>query len=169
MGQQICYLITTVEIETAIPIDIVHFKEKNCIIMPLLMEHSEYETMVYVTSDSQTVEEFLDIIIHYTHEYPTKKAFDFISKAGLKTFGIAYYSQHFIVPEDSMPILFIDNKKTEIPWNNFMDEIHQKLGSELTYYELLTDEEKYRDFYDAENYYFRQLEKELSLIATKQL
>lgn len=159
MGQQICYLITTAEIEVAIPIDIVHFKEKNGIIIPLLMENYEYETMVATTSDSLTVEEFLNTIIHYTYEYPTKKAFDFISKAALKTFGIAYYSQHFIVPEDSTPILFIDNNKIEIPWNNFMDEIHQKLGSELTYYELLRDEEKYRDFYEAENYYFRQLEK----------
>ena len=47
--------------------------------------------MVSVTSDALTVEEFMDIIIHYTYEYPTKKAFDFISKAELKTFGIAYY------------------------------------------------------------------------------
>ncbi|MCP9751876.1 hypothetical protein [Ferruginibacter sp. HRS2-29] len=158
MGQEICYIITT-QIENAIPIDVVHFKEKNCVIIPLLMGHSEYETMVSVTSDALTVEEFMNTIIHYTHEYPTKKVFDFISKAELKTFGIAYYGQHFIVPEDSVPILFIDNKKTEIHWENFMNEIHQKLGSELKYYELLKDEEKYRDFYIAETYYFRQLEK----------
>lgn len=158
MGQQICYIITT-EIGIAIPIDVVHFREKNSVIIPLLMEHFEYETLVYVTTDSLTVKEFLDTIIHYTHEYPTKKAFNFISKAELKNFGIVYYGHQFIVPKDSLPILFIDDKKTEIHWENFMDEIHQKLGSELKYYELLKDEEKYRDFYDAENYYFRQLEK----------
>lgn len=46
MGQQICYIITTSESEIAIPIDVVHFKEKNCIIIPLLMEYNEFETMV---------------------------------------------------------------------------------------------------------------------------
>lgn len=159
MGQEICYIITTVEPEMAIPIDVVHFKERNAVIIPLLMEHHEYETMVFVTSGALTVDEFTNTIIHYTFEYPTKKAFDFLSKAELKTFGIAYYSHHFIVPDDSVPILFIDDKKVEIPWNNFMDEIHQRLGSELKFYELLQDEEKYRGFEVAEDYYFRQLEK----------
>jgi hypothetical protein len=158
MAQEICYIITT-EIEIEIPIDVVHFKEKNCVIIPLLMDHNEYETMLSVTSDSSTVEEFRDTIIHYTYEYPTKKAFDFIWTAALKTFGIAYFGQHFIIPQDSTPILYIDHEKTEIPWEYYMDEIHKKLGSELKYFELLKDEEKYRDFHTAENYYFRQLEQ----------
>lgn len=88
-----------------------------------------------------------------------KKHLNLFQKAELKTFGIVYYYDHFIVPEDSIPILFINSKRIQIPWDNFISEIHQKLESEFKSYELLKNDEKYWDFNNAENYYFRQLEK----------
>ena len=96
MSQQICYIITPIEVK--VPIDIVHFKEKNCTVIPLLIDDNDFEKLVFSSSDSSTISEFMEsAIIHLIYEYPTRKAFEFITNAKIETFGkfrqlwIAYF------------------------------------------------------------------------------
>lgn len=158
MSQQICYIITPIEVK--VPIDIVHFKEKNCTVIPLLIDDNDFEKLVFSSSDSSTISEFMEsAIIHLIYEYPTRKAFEFITNAKIETFGIVYYYGHFFVLEDTKPVLFINDKRIDIPWDNFENEIHQRLESQCSFSELINNEVRYRSFYDAEEFYFKELEK----------
>ncbi len=161
MPQQISYLITTADFEITIPIDIVHFQEKNAAIIPLLMEVYEFETMVSCASDANNVADFHQSTAALSFEYPTRKALEFVAKADLKTFGIVYFSDDFMVPEDSSPILFIENTRRNLAWNDYISAIHDQLNSAFKSFELLKNEDKYWDFYNAEDQYFRLLEKNL--------
>ncbi|WP_298143602.1 hypothetical protein [Flavobacterium sp.] len=161
MAQHICYLITTEDFDAAIPIDIVHFHEKNATIIPLLMEVYEFETMVSCASEANNVADFHQSTSAFTFEYPTRKALEFVAKADLKTFGIVYFSDDFMVPEDSSPIFFIENIRRNLAWNDYISAIHDQLNSAFKSYELLKNEDKYWDFYNAEEQYFRLLEKNL--------
>ena len=158
MGQQIFYVNTPLNIK--VPISIIHFQEKNCIIFPLLAEDYDFEKMLESSADSKTVKDFLDdAIIHLDYEYPTRKLFDFIHEVKLNTFGIIGFSNSWTVPEEASPLLFINGDRVKIHWTNFETKIHEKLEAQISFLELIRDEQKYRSFYDAEDYYFKQIEK----------
>lgn len=162
MSQQICYIITPIEVK--VPIDIIHFKEKNCIVIPLLIDDNDFDKMVFSASNASNIFEFMeDAIIHFIYEYPTRKAFEFIKNAKIETFGIVYYYGHFFIPDDSKPVLFINDKRIDIPWNNFENEIHERLESQFSVSELINNEIKYRSFYNAEEFYFKELERKCGL------
>ena len=51
MSQKLSYIITPHIIK--LPIDIVHFYEKNNTVIPLLMENGAFEDLLNLTSDSE--------------------------------------------------------------------------------------------------------------------
>ena len=163
MAQQICYIITP--IKKNVPLSIIHFEEKDCIIIPLLIEDEDYCKMISFSFDSQSVDEFMNNAInHLIYEYPTRKAFDFISEMKIKTFGIVYEYEHFVVPNNSSPILFIDDKRIQLSWELYEFDIHNKLSKNLKLNEILNNEKKFWSFYDAEAFYFQKIKEELRTI-----
>ena len=161
MGQQIFYVITNTEIK--IPIDIIHFKEKNCIIFPLLIEDNDYiYKMLESSAHTKNVTDFFEYAIWQFHyEYPTRKVFDFIFQNKIKTFGLIGYREILDIPQNlDDAMLFIDDVRIEFESAEDIEtKIHKKLNSDFTFLELVNNEEKYWSFESAEKFYFAQLER----------
>jgi hypothetical protein len=161
MAQNISYLITPSIIK--LPIDIVHFYEKNNTVIPLLMKNGAFEDLLNLTSDSENIQEFWSEILNIptSYEYPTRKAFEYLSRSEVTSFGILYFYDHFIVPPDTKPILFINSQRAPLAWDNFMNDTHKLLGCDIFPSHLLNNESQYWDFYTAEQAYFTALQQKL--------
>jgi|GEM_PF-4812243 len=161
MGQQIFYVITTTEIE--IPIDIIHFKEKNSIILPLLIEDNDYiYKMIESSVHTKNVRDFLEYAIWQFHyEYPTRKVFDFIFRNEIKTFGLIGYREILDIPQNlDGAMLFINDVRIEFESTEDIEsKIHKKLDADFTFVELINNEQKYWSFESAEKCYFNKLER----------
>ncbi|MFY7665140.1 hypothetical protein [Flavobacterium sp.] len=147
--------------ETAIPIDIVYFKEKNATVIPLLIEDNEFETMVTSASDANHVADFHQSTAALTFEYPSRKSLEIVAKADFKSFGVVNFSDDFSVHVDSNPILFIENTRRNLAWKDYVSATHDQLNSAFTSFELLKKEKEFWDFYNADDQYFRLLENQL--------
>jgi hypothetical protein len=128
MAQNLSYLITAHIIK--LPIDIVHFYEKNNTVIPLLMENGAFEDLLNLTSDSENIQEFWGEILNFpsSYEYPTRKAFEYLSRSEVNSFGIVYFYDHFIVPPETKPILFINSQRAPLAWYDCF-KINSKMGN----------------------------------------
>jgi len=156
MGQQICYIISPDDVQ--VPLEIVHFKEQDCTVFPLLVTDTDYENILNYSEPENSEEFFHEFMIHCGYEYLNRRVADFMSEKKLQNFAMINYG-NFSSIGDSFPLLFIDGQCNSLPWENFENESHRKLGIAFTFLELIRNEAKYRSFLDAEDYYFRELEK----------
>ena len=170
MGQDIKYLITTEEIK--IPIHIIHFKERNSTIFPILMEDSDYQRMCEYphdlkNSESDDVASFFDLILGggFNLEYPTKRLLEFIALSGLKSLAVIGYREICDLPQNiGNPFLFIDDKIYDLTKINFdserqifENEIHKILNSEILFTDIINNEKQYWCYENSETYYLEGL------------
>jgi len=161
MGQKIFYIITPIQIN--LPIEVVHFKEKDVYIIPLLIDEFDFKRLIEFSDDSKNIDEFFkNYIIHNKYEYPTEKVFDYFSHNKIITFAIIGYREFLDISQlSNSTILFINSEKISLNEENIEELCHKKLNTTFTFNELINNNEKYWSYYTAEKYYFNQLEKHL--------
>jgi hypothetical protein len=140
MGQNLKYLITTEELK--VPIYIVHFKEKNAIVFPMLMEDSTYKEMSDFSKESNdTISDFFNMVLTggYNLEYPTQRLFTFIvERSNLKSLAVIPYREFCDLPQNiGIPILFIKDKIIDLTKEEISEEkIHESIGAEITFNDI---------------------------------
>jgi hypothetical protein len=162
MGQDIKYIITTEPI--TVPINIVHFTEKNATIFPLLLDDGDYEDISDDAKEFQgNIQSFFNIILSSTYDivYPTERLFLFMQQSGLTSLGWIGHREICDLPHDiGMPILFLDNEIVTVTNKESPeDEVHQKLGAEILFREIIGHENRYWSYEDAEVAYLENLKK----------
>ncbi len=165
MGQDIKYIITTKEIE--VPINIIHFKEKNSIVFPILIDDSDFERLSEDSKDSSdNVASFFDMILcgGYNLEYPTKRLLTFIQGSNLKSLAIIGYREICDLPQNiGMPVLFVNDKILDLKGLNnskgqiLENEIHKIINAEILFTEIIKNEDRYWSYEDSENSYLQNL------------
>ncbi len=161
MGQNIKYIITTENLN--IPIYIISFKEKNSTIFPILLEDNDFEDISkYSEKSNDNVFDFFDMILcgGYHLEFPTRRLFEFIQMSKIRSFAIITYREFMDIPQNiGKPILFLDNELCKINSDYTEEQIHQKLNSEITFNEIINNEEKYWNYGTSELIYLKNLNK----------
>lgn len=162
MAQNIFYILTNHN--AIVPIEIVHFKEGNGIIIPILIDKWMFEIIVdnFEEEDVLTKEDFLKSSFrHCPFEYPTKKVFNFIG-ASLDSFAIiGYYEEHGMSDNLGKPICFINTEKVDTSALSEID-VHKALDTTITFIDIIRNKNKYRDYYSAEKIYFKELQEKSS-------
>ena len=164
MGQKIYYVLAQNNVK--VPLEIVHFKEKEGIVLPILIEEHEFKFMANDCEEEyvQTVDDFfMKVARAVSFEYPTNKVFSFVKK-NLDSFALLGYREVIELPQDlGHPILFINRKKVDTKKIDEM-KVHELLGISVTYRDIINNESKYWSYYSAETTYFEELAKKISLL-----
>jgi len=165
MSQDLKYIIITEKIN--IPIHIVHFKEKNAYVIPLLMEDNTYSEISELAKEcNENVREFIDFIVcgPYYIEYPTKRVLEHLMLSGIKSLAFIPYREICELWEYiGDPILFIDDKRIELTIKEHAEEnFHRQLGAEITFNEIINSEKRYWGYENAEFDYLTNLNKDVS-------
>jgi hypothetical protein len=158
MGQNIKYVITTENME--VPINIVHFKEKNTLIFPFVMHDSEYETLCeMVIHYNNSAQKFLFSPLNYMPlEYPTDRLFHFLGMRNTQNLAlIAHAEFNDFDYEVGHPILFINDQLIQIDAWHEQQVAHEKLGAEVHFHDIIRDEQKYFCYESAEIFYLKNL------------
>ncbi len=163
MGQNTKYIITTEEVE--VPINIVHFNEGNSTIFPLLLEDNDFnEISEYSKKSDDSVYNFFDMILYggYSLEYPIKNLISFIMTAKIKELGIISYREIADVPQFiGESILFLDDNIFDVSKMEFPeDEIHRLIKSDVSFQNLINQENKYWSYESSEFWYLTNLNKD---------
>ena len=91
MAQQIFYIIIPNE-SVEVPLEIVHFEEKNGLIIPLLIGDEDYYTrLISISQNHNDLNDFLENLHPTIYEHPTRKALGFLNSKVTKSFGIIGY------------------------------------------------------------------------------
>ncbi len=162
MGQDLKYLITTEKIK--VPIYLVHFKEENSIIFPMLIEDSVYEEISdYSKESNDSVSDFFNAILYggYDLKYPTERLFKFVKYNNLKTLALIPYREFGDLPLDiGIPICFINDKIIDLSQENLTEnEIHEKIGAKISFWDIIRNESKYWCYENLEITYLENLNK----------
>lgn len=162
MGQKIYYILTKSNID--VPFEIVHFKEKNGLIFPLLMDEYLFKDITADANrkDVSTIEDFyFNVLRFHSFEYPTKKVFRFI-KQRFQSFALVGYREILEIPDNLGDIiLFLNNSKVDTR-NKRESDVHKILDVEISFFEVIQNERKYWSFSSAENTYFEELKKKVA-------
>lgn len=160
MGQNISYIITPSEAK--VPLGIVHFKENGGTVIPLLMEEYDAEKIVDRSEHVETALEFYeDVARHFMTDYATREVFEWLDQGKLTTFGFVSHREIMDLPESRETLLFIDNKRMHLESKYEGTLVHEALGIDFTFGELIRNEEKYWSYETAKHYYFTQFEGRL--------
>lgn len=162
MGQDLKYLIITQKIK--VPIYLVHFKEGNSIIFPMLIEDSVYEEISdYSKESNDSVSVFFNTILYggYNLEYPTERLFKFVKYSNLTTLALIPYREFADLPLNvGIPILFLNDKIVDLSQENLTEnEIHKKIGASVTFWDIIRNEDKYWCYENLEIIYLENLNK----------
>ncbi|MEM6721819.1 MAG: hypothetical protein AAF611_21000 [Bacteroidota bacterium] len=163
MAQDLKYIITTEPLE--VPINIVHFKENNAIVFPLLLQDYDFKDLAaYADTTDENAYLFFDLVLHgaYTIEYPMRNLFQFLIRKKLKTFGMVAYREILDIPENvGKPIVFINDQSVKTTSKDFPeDEAHQLLNVEVAFGSMINNEEKYWSYETAEFFYLNDLKNQ---------
>jgi len=164
MGQDLKYIITTEDIK--LPIHIVHFKEKNAKIIPLLMDDNTFSEISNLAKEcNENIKEYLEFIVcgPYYLEYPTKRVLEHLMGTEIKSFAIIAYREILdLLQNIGDPVLYINNKRIDLTSEEMSEEkIHRQLGAEITFTEIINNEQKYWCYENAEFVYLNNLNKEV--------
>jgi hypothetical protein len=167
MGQDTKYIITTEILN--VPINIIHFKENNALVFPILLEDSDFvELSNYSKKSTVNVYEFFDNVLHggYYLEYPIKNLMRFIQSSKIKSLALISYREFLDLPQDTgFPILFINDKIVNLSTTviaepeigDIENECHKLLNSDIHFNEIINNEDKYWSYEESETYYLNNL------------
>lgn len=159
MGQQLSYIICKETIDP--PIHIIHFKEANTFVFPVLIEENDFiELSETIHKRPDTADEFFEVVLYggYPLEYPTRRLVEFLKSKYIKSFAFITYNEITgLRTNTALPIVFIDDRLHANTGTMKEEEAHKLLHAEVSFTEIITNEEKYWSYEDAEYYYLNAL------------
>lgn len=159
MGQDIKYIICKENIN--VPINIIHFKEGNALVFPVLIEDNDFEGLSEnIHTNPDDAAEFFGRMLcgGYHLEYPTRNLIEFIVSCAIKSFAFISFREigelhHY----KGLPVVFIADKLHVQPREFDEQEIHHLLQTDASFREMMNNESKYWSYEDAEFYYLNAL------------
>jgi len=157
MAQDIKYIVLKHEIE--LPQSIVHFVEKEALIVPIDLYDSEFETLIDASARLKNADGIFDFIIQEV--LPEDSAIDVakcLQSLQINTFVIASYRDAI----NTYPWMVVKDNEL-IPIDNYNVDPHKLIGIEApSYFDIVNHEERYYSYDDAfYEYYKNNPEKEL--------
>lgn len=159
MGQDIKYIICAKTIE--VPINIIHFKENNALVFPVLIEDNEFQDLSdNIHKSPDNAHEFFERMLYggFHLEYPTRNLIEFLMRTGIQSFAFVPNREILdLIHNIGMPVVYLDDKLIPTTANQHVDEIHSMINANVSAAEMMNNEEKYWSYEDAEFYYLNAL------------
>ena len=159
MGQKIFYVLTIQNV--TMPIEIVHFKEGNATVIPLLIESELFESIANHAEEDDIVtkEDFFNSnFLPGCLEYPTKDVFSFV-RNNLDSFAMIGYVEELGMAKNIGKPFFFTNR-CKVDTSNLSEiDIHETFNSSVTFTDIIRNKTRYQDYYTAEKNYFKELQE----------
>ena len=148
MGQDIKYIATNKHVD--LPDRIVHFFEKNALVIPVDLGDGEYEMLLRNAEKLGKLQQLFDHIrSDCYYEESVHDIFETLEYLAVDSFILTGYREIMDMPQEEGRLLVQDGKIMKLDAQILFNEAFKMLGLQIENYGIVSNEDRYYSFDDA--------------------